>query len=436
MNETTSTPNVPVDGSGQPRRVVVGDISFKQTFRALRHRNYRLFFFGQLVSLIGTWMEQTAMGWLVYELSSSKFLLGVVAAAGTAPMLLLSLWGGSVADRYPKRSILVGTQAVSMVVAFILATIVWGGHVQPWHIVLLASINGIAMAFDMPARQAFVIEMTSKEDLMNAISLNSSVFNGARLVGPAVAGFVLEHFSAAICFFFNGTSFLAVIAGLLMMRIVRVTSEKPKISAREHALGGLSYVRQNRRVLTIMTLFAIVGIFGWSYSVLMPAYAADVLGVSARGFGALMSASGLGALIGALTIASVGHRFAPRKLALGGLWLFSGALLAFSLTRLFPLALLFLLFVGLGMMFFFATSNTTVQTIVPDDMRGRVMGIWSLIFGGMVPIGSLVAGTMARFIGVPATMACGAIVCGSAGLVTWFVIRRREAAEVTQGQPR
>lgn len=432
MNENSSTPNVPVDGSGEPRRVVVGEISFRQTFRALRHRNYRLFFVGQLVSLIGTWMEQTAMGWLVYQLSGSKFLLGAVAAAGTAPMLVLSLWGGSVADRYPKRSILVSTQAVSMVVAFILATIVWGGHVQPWHIVVLAMINGVAMAFDMPARQAFVIEMTSKEDLMNAISLNSSVFNGARLVGPAVAGFVLEHFSAAMCFFLNGISFLAVIAGLLMMRIVRTAEARPKISAREHALGGLTYVRQNRRVLTIMTLFAAVGIFGWSYSVLMPAYATDVLGLSARGYGALMSASGLGALIGALTIASAGHRFMPRRLALGGLWVFSGALLAFSLTRQFPLALLFLLFVGLGMMFFFATSNTTVQSIVPDEMRGRVMGIWSLIFGGMVPVGSLVAGTMARYIGVPATMACGAVVCGCAGVVTWLVTRRREAAEAAR----
>lgn len=428
MNETPSTANVPVDGSGEPRRVVVGEISFRQTFRALRHRNYRLFFFGQLVSLIGTWMEQTAMGWLVYEISGSKFLLGLVAAAGTAPMLLLSLWGGSVADRYPKRSILVATQAVSMVVAFILAAIVWGGHVQPWHIVMLAAINGVAMAFDMPARQAFVIEMTSKEDLMNAISLNSSVFNGARLVGPAVAGIVLERFSAAVCFLLNGVSFLAVIAGLLMMRIVRVAVERPKISAREHALGGLSYVRQNQRVLTIMTLFGIVGIFGWSYSVLMPAYATDVLGLSARGYGALMSASGLGALIGALTIATAGHRFVPRRLALGGLWVFSGALLAFSLTRQFALALLFLLLVGMGMMFFFATSNTTVQSIVPDDMRGRVMGIWSLIFGGMVPVGSLVVGTMARYIGVPATMTCGAIICGCAGLVTWLVIRRREAA--------
>ena len=400
MNEPSSTANVPVDGSGEPRRVVVGDISFKQTFRALRHRNYRLFFFGQLVSLIGTWMEQTAMGWLVYQLSGSKFLLGLVAAAGTGPMLLLSLWGGSVADRYSKRSILVATQAVSMVVAFILAAIVWGGHVQPWHIVLLAAVNGVAMAFDMPARQSFIIEMTSKEDLMNAISLNSSVFNGARLVGPAVAGVVLERFSAAACFLFNGISFLAVIAGLLMMRIVRPQTERPKISAREHALGGLTYVRQNRRVMTIMTLFGIVGIFGWSYSVLMPAYATDVLGLSAKGYGALLSANGLGALIGALTIASVGHRFEPRKLALGGLWLFSGALLAFSLTRQFPLALLFLLLVGLGMMFFFATSNTTVQSIVPDEMRGRVMGIWALIFGGMVPVGSLVAGTMARYIGL------------------------------------
>lgn len=431
MDQRASTTTVPTDGSGEPRRVVVGEISFRQTFKALRHRNYRLFFFGQLVSLIGTWMEQTAMGWLVYQISGSKFLLGAVAAAGTAPMLVLSLFGGSVADRYPKRNILVATQTAAMVMAFILATVVWLGHVKPWHIVLIAAINGIAMAFDMPARQSFVIEMTSREDLLNAISLNSSVFNGARLVGPALAGFVLEHSSAATCFFLNGASFVAVIIGLSLMRIPKLVREAPKTSAREHVLGGLSYVRQNRRVLTIMTLFAIVGVFGWSYSVLMPAYAKDVLGVSAKGFGALLSASGTGALIGGLGIATIGHRFEPRKIALSGLFLFSTALLVFSQIRQFYLALPVLVFAGLGMMLFFSTSNTTVQTVVSDEMRGRVMGIWSLIFGGMVPVGSLQAGTLARWIGVPGTMAFGAIVCACAGVVTMLVIRKRQAAAGT-----
>ena len=208
-----------------------------------------------------------------------------------------------------------------------------------------------------------------------------------------------------------------------------VGARAPEDIGPEHALGGLSYVRQNQRVMTIMALFAIVGIFGWSYLVLMPAYATDVLGLSAKGYGALLSASGLGALIGALTIAAAGHRFSPRKLALGGLGLFAVALLAFSQVRQFHLALVCLLLVGLGMMLFFATSNTTVQSIVPDDMRGRVMGIWSLIFGGMVPIGSLIAGTLARYIGVPGTMTFGAIVCGCAGVVTLLLIRRRESAK-------
>ncbi|RYD72269.1 MAG: MFS transporter, partial [Verrucomicrobiaceae bacterium] len=376
MDQRSRLPAASNDGAGEPDSVQVTEISFRHTFRALKYRNYRLFFFGQLVSLIGTWMEHTAMGWLVYQLSGSKFLLGLVAAAGTAPMLLLSLWGGSVADRYPKRSILVVTQSVSMTLAFILAAIVWMGHVEPWHIVCVAVVNGVAMAFDMPARQAFVIELTSREDLLNAISLNSSVFNGARLLGPAVAGLVLERFSAAVCFLLNGVSFLAVIGSLLLMRIARVARERSDLSAKEHALGGLSYVRQNARVLTIMTLFGIVGIFGWSYSVLMPAYAKDILGLSAKGYGMLLSANGMGALIGALTIAAAGHRFQPRKIALAGLWLFSAALLAFSQVRQFQLALLFLLLVGFGMMLFFSTSNTTVQSIVPDDMRGRVMAMY------------------------------------------------------------
>ena len=214
--------SVPQEVTGQPRRVVVGGVTWRDTFAALKHRNFRLFFVGQLVSLTGSWMQNTAQGWLVYQLTGSKVLLGTVAAVGSLPMLLLSVWGGSVADRHPKRTVVFFTQTGMMLLAFVFAALVGSGHIQPWHILVLAALGGVAMAFDMPARQAFMVEMTSREDLMNAVSLNSSIVNGARVVGPAVAGFLMAHVGMTWCFLLNGFSFIAVIAGLLMMRLPQV----------------------------------------------------------------------------------------------------------------------------------------------------------------------------------------------------------------------
>jgi MFS family permease len=231
----------------------------------------------------------------------------------------------------------------------------------------------------------------------------------------------------ATCFFLNGLSFIAVIAGLLMMRLPPFPRPVRAASAREHAWQGVVYSMRHQRVRTILLLFLAVGVFGWSYAVLMPAFARDVLARGADGYGVLMSASGLGALIGALVVATYGHRFTPRKLALGGIWLFSAALLAFSFTRNFYVALAFLFVAGFGMLLFFSTSNTVLQTIVPDEMRGRVMGVWSLVFGAMIPLGSLEAGALAHWLGTPVALSFGAIVCAISGLVTVLVIRRREA---------
>jgi MFS family permease len=424
---TTETARVPEDVIGRPRRLPLGGVSWRQTFRALRHRNYRLFFWGQLVSLIGTWMQQTAMSWFVYEITNSKFLLGLVAAIGSAPMMLFSIWGGSLADRYPKRSILVMTQAAQMICAFLLAAGAWLGFATPLFIVVIAALNGVAMGFDMPARQAFTVEMASREDLLNAISLNSSIVNGARVVGPSIAGLMIGVFGVSICFFLNGLSFVAVIAGLLMMRLPAFERPAHALSAGEHAWNGIAYSLKHQRVRTILLLFLAVGIFGWSYMVLMPAFARDVLGRGADGYGVLMSASGVGAFVGALVVATYGHLFTPRKLALGGIWLFATALFAFSLTRSFYLALPFLFAAGFGMLLFFSTSNTVLQTIVSDEMRGRVMGVWSLVFGAMIPLGSLEAGALAHWLGAPFALAFGAIVCAASALVTLLVIRRREA---------
>jgi MFS family permease len=424
---TTETARLPEDISGRPRRLPSGSVTWRHTFRALRHRNYRLFFWGQLVSLIGTWMQQTAMSWFVYQITNSKLLLGIVAAMGSAPMMLSSVWGGSLADRHPKRSILVTTQTAQMICAFSLAGGVWAGFATPSFIIVIAALNGVAMGFDMPARQAFTVEMASREDLLNAISLNSSIVNGARVVGPSVAGLLIGWVGVAMCFFLNGLTFVAVIAGLLMMRLPPFQRAAHAVSAGQHAWNGIVYSLKHQRVRTILLLFLAVGVFGWSYGVLMPAFARDVLGRGANGYGILMSASGTGAFIGALVVATYGHLFTPRRLALGGVWLFSIAVFALSLSRNFYVAFAFLLVAGFGMLLFFSTSNTVLQTIVPDEMRGRVMGVWSLVFGAMIPLGSLEAGAIAQWVGTPFALAFGAIICAASALVTLLVIRRREA---------
>jgi MFS family permease len=393
-------------------------------FAALRHRNFRLFFSGQIVSVTGSWIQSTAQAWLVYELTGSKVLLGTVAAVQSLPMLLFSVLGGSVADRYSKRTIISWTQAAMMFLAFVFAGLVWSEVIQPWQILLLAALGGTAMAFDMPVRQAFMIELTGREDLMNAVSLNSSAVNCARVIGPATAGFLIAHVGMTACFLLNGISFFAVLAGLSMMRLPNPVAHERKGSALEHLLEGFSYVAGNRRVRTLLVLFAVVGVFGWSYSVLLPAYASEVLGVGEKGFGALLSANGLGALAGALTVAAWGTRVRPRILVLGGLWVFSAMLLLLAFIKSYPLALICLAIGGWGMLLYFATTNTIIQTSVADHMRGRVMGIWALVFGGMMPLGGMESGLLSQAIGVPRTIMIGAMLCAGAGVVTWLYIRK------------
>src|SRR3954469_2196452 len=424
----SETANIPEDATGRPRRVATGGISFRKTFSAFKHRNFRLYFIGQLISFTGTWMTTTAQGWLVYQLTGSKALLGIGAAAASAPMLFFAAWGGWMADRYPKRSVIVVTQICSMILSLAMAVLVWSKVVQSWQIIVLAIFGGITMAFDMPARQSFVVEMTSKEDLMNAISLNSSAFNCARIVGPSIAGLLMAHIGIAACFFVDGISFIPVIAGLLLMRLPKKTAPIESASGPlGQALEGFRYVWLHPRVLTILSLFAVVGIFGWSYSVLMPAFAHDVLHLGANGYGLLMAGSGVGALAGALTVASAGHIIPTRTMALGGVWIFSVTLALFAYNKNLYLGVFLLAIVAFGIVLYFSTSNTVLQSIVPDEMRGRVMGIWTLIFGGMIPLGSLEAGVMADILGTPATMASGALICALAALVTLNVIRRREA---------
>lgn len=415
----------PEEVTGQPRRLVIGELMLRQTFAALKHRNFRLFFAGQLISLIGTWMQNTAQGWLVYDLTHSRWLLGVVTAVSSAPMLLFSIWGGSIADQHSKRNIVLWTQAAMMILAFTFAGLVWSGHITTWEILLVAGLRGLAMAFDMPARQAFMVEMTSREDLMNAISLNSSIVNAARVIGPSVAGFLIVRIGIAMCFFVDGVSYIAVIAGLAMMQLPKFVKAERSGSALAHVAEGFSYVWRHRRMKTLLILFAIVGIFGWSYSVLMPAFAAEALNTGAAGYGALLSANGIGALLGALTVATIGPRVNRRWLVFGGLWVFSAMLFLLAFVHNYFLALALLAVGGWGMLLFFATTNTVLQTSASDEMRGRVMGIWALVFGGMMPVGGLEAGSVSHYLGVRWAIGIAAAVCATAALVTWIIVQTR-----------
>jgi MFS family permease len=413
--------------SGKAQRVLgsspVREAFLRRTFSALRHRNFRLFFAGQLVSLIGSWMQSTAQGWLVYQLTGSKLMLGLVAAAGSAPMLLFSVWGGSFADRYSKRLIILCAQSVMMLTALGLAALVWTARVEPWHIMVLSGIAGLAMAFDLPARQSFMVEMTSRDDLTNAIGLNSSVVNSARIVGPSLAGFIMAGPGIAVCFMANGLSYLAVIGGLLLMRLPAFIPPLSHGSAWAHIMEGFRYVWGNRRMRVLLLLFALVGVFGWSYAVLMPAFGRDVLETNQQQYGIMLSSSGVGALLGALTVAAFAAHVDRRWLVLAGLCVFASTLFLLAMARNLYVALACLAIGGWGLLLFFSTVNTLLQTGSTDEMRGRVMGIWALVFGGTTPVGGLVAGTLSHYFGVSWALGIGAGVCALAAVLAWDEIR-------------
>jgi MFS family permease len=423
LRNTLNEAEVPEEITGQPRRVLVGNVVLRRTFSALRHRNFQLFFFGQMVSLMGTWMQNTALSWLVYKMTGSKLLLGLVSASSSAPLLFFSVFGGSVADRHPKRRVLLYTQTAMMVLAFALAVLSATGHLTPGMIVLVSALGGVAMAFDMPTRQSFLVEITSREDLHNAISLNSAIVNSARVVGPAVAGLVMAKTSPSICFLLNGLSFFAVIGGLMAMKL-EPQSQVHRPRSPGHIRESFRYVFMNRRLRIMFSLFAVVGIFGWSYSILLPAFARDILNLQERGYGMLLGANGVGALFGALTTAAFGGQYKPRHLAFTGLYVFSSILLILSAFHSYLVSMLCLAVAGWGMMLFFSTINTSIQTTVHDEFRGRVMGIWALVFGGMMPLGSLQAGFLSQNFGVLASIQVGAMICAAAGIATWVVIRR------------
>jgi MFS family permease len=398
--------------------------------RALRHRNYRLFFSGQLVSLIGTWMQTVAQSWLVYRLTGSSFLLGSVGFASQIPVFLLAFIGGTVADRYNRHRMVIGTQTAAMLLAFILSVLTLTGAVQIWHIFVLAALLGVVNAFDMPARQAFIVELVGKEDLMNAIALNSSVFNGARVLGPAVAGILIAGIGEGWCFFANGASYLAVIAGLLLMRLNSRKETARGRSALSDVLEGFRYVRRTEPIRAVILLLGVVSIAGMPYSVLMPIFADKILHGGARGLGILMGATGLGALMGAISLAAKSTTRGLGKLIAYSCAGFGSSLILFSISRSFWLSALVLLPVGFSFMVQMASSNTLIQTLVPDNLRGRVMAVHVTMFMGMAPFGSFLAGAVAAKVGAPLTICMGAVLCliGS-GLFLWRLSELRLVAQ-------
>ncbi len=388
-----------------------GSLAF--VLRALAYRNYRLFFGGQVISLLGTWITTTATNWLVYRLTGSALLLGVVGFAGQFPAFLLGPVAGVFVDRHDRHRLLVATQTVSMLQSFALAALTLSGHITVGWIIALSVVQGMVNAFDMPTRQAFLITMIERrEDLGNAIALNSSMVNAARLIGPTIAGFVIAASSEGWCFLFDGISYVAVIIALLRMRDVR--SAAPAVgrgSARAQLAEGLRYAFGFGPIRSIILLLAVVSLVGVPYSVLMPVFATDVFHGGPHTLGFLMTAAGCGALVGALWLASRRSVRGLSRIIPIATSIFGGGLILFSFASVFWLALPCLVITGFGFMVQMASSNTVIQTIVDDEKRGRVMSFYMMAFLGTAPFGSLIAGWLSEKIGAPHTLLIGGICC-------------------------
>lgn len=387
------------------------------SFRALRHRNFRLFLGGQIVSLAGTWMQQVALSWLVYRLTRSPLLLGLVGFAGQIPSLLLAPVAGVWADRGNRRRIVIATQALAMLQALLLAALVLSGHVSIGHVLALSVLLGLVNGVDVPTRQAFLVEMvTGRDDLANAIALNSSVFNAARLVGPAVAGFMIGLVGEGAVFLLNGLSYIAVIGALCAMRIrPRPRPAGPRETLRDTLTEGFRYAFGFPPIRALLLLVAVVSLMGVPFTVLMPVFATDILHGGPRTLGMLMASSGVGALFGALYLAGRPTVRGLGQVILLAVLVFGVSLVGFGLSGRLWLSMAALLTAGFGMMVQMASSNTILQTIVDDDKRGRVMSFYSMAFLGMVPFGSLLAGLLASRIGAPRTVALGGAACVAAG---------------------
>ena len=382
---------------------------FHDTIRSLRHRNFQLFFSGQLISLVGTWMDTVAEAWLVYRLTGSSLLLGTVTFAGQFPVLLISPFAGLVADRLNRRKVVIATQTASMIIAGFLAGLTLSKRVTVDQVIGLAALMGIVNAFDIPARQSFLVEMVGREDLINAIALNSSMFNAARIIGPSIAGILVASFGEGWCFFANSVSYIAVIVGLLLMKIPPRAPREQLVSPFEHIAEGFRFVRQTAPIRALLLLVGLVSLVAMPYAVLMPVFAAKILHGNARTLGILMTSAGLGALIGALLLASRRGVGGLGRIVAMACAAFGIALILFSFSKQWILSGLLLIPVGFSVMTQMGSTNTLIQSMVPDRLRGRTMAVYSMMFLGMAPFGALLSGWSADHVGAPLTVALGGL---------------------------
>jgi MFS family permease len=433
--EARESPQADLDQIGAAGLTVAGAVGswLRTTFASLAVRNYRLFYIGQGISLVGTWVRRTSMGWLVYQLTGSKAMLGLVMGLATLPMFVLSPWAGSIADRMDKRRIILITQVAAALCSGIIAALIFAKRINEWHLIVLATASGVAFAFGMPARQAFVVELVGRERLMNAIALNSGLVNLSRIFGPAVAGIVMGTIGMGFCFCIDALSYLVVIATLLMLTLPEFRKPERLPSHWQGLLEGAREVRRNRRVRVLLLLLSLVGVFGWSFQTLMPAIAPDLLKLDAVQYGVLMSMFGVGAIAGALFVASRKAESNRRLQVFGGVWaMVAGIYLVALFGALLggrPLAFWCvsgaLMLTGAGAVMFMSTSNTLIQTSVEDRIRGRIMGIWAVAFGGSLPLGAFLAGIVAHAISPFLTISLFASVLLAGSLVIFRRLPRR-----------
>jgi MFS family permease len=394
-----------------------------ESFSALYHKDFRLFWSGQLISLSGTWMQSVAQGWLVYSLTKSPFYLGMVAAAAALPVLLFTLFGGLIADRFPKRSVLLLTQGLSIVPALILGVLTSMGIATVWHVAVLAFLLGTINAVDVPTRQSFLIEMVGRGHVVNAIALNSAAFNGARIIGPVIAGFSIEYFGMPACFFINAASFLAVIFALSKME-ARGEARAKSEGIVSDFMKGVDFIRSKRKILNVIVIIAIYSLVGLPYISLLPVFAGEIFHRGAKGLGFLVGASGIGALIGALGVAARWNiEENTRFMSLAGLC-FSFALFVFSVSKLFWLSIIVIALGGWGMISYLALANSYIQISVPDELRGRVMSVYSFVFLGLAPVGNAIMGFAADTIGTTHAITVGGAIC----IITSIFFARRYLA--------
>lgn len=392
----------------------------KLVLRALRHRNYRLFFIGQGTSLVGTWMQQVAVSWLVYRMTNSAFLLGVIGFATQISTCVMALFAGVLADKRNRRNILIATQTLSLLQALVLAMLVFAGNISFWHIIALSIFIGLVNGFDIPTRQAFVYELVDrKEDLPNAIALNSMIFNGARLAGPAIAGILIAAVGEGVCFLINAVSFLAVLAALMAIRLAPQKTVRHNGAVISGIRDGVVYAFGFMPIRAVLSLLALVSLVGVPYAVLMPVFARDILHGDSRTLGFLYGAVGVGALIGALFLASRKTVHGLGKIVVLAINIFGIGVIAFSLSRTLWFSLALMLMAGFGIMVQMASINTILQTVVDNDKRGRIMSLYTIAFIGMAAFGSLLAGSIAQTFSAPRTLQVSGLLCIIAAAVFW-----------------